>query len=429
MRRSVRRCAGLALSAVLLCSGGAFAQRTTATVHGIVQDASQAVIPGATVTVINEETAGKYEAITNDQGEFTLSFLPVGTYTVEVKMAGFKRFRETSLQLVSGQELRYTVHLELGGISDQITVTGQAPMIQNVNATVRKTFANDQVKELPLSQRDWTRLLYLDPGARRADQNVTFNGLASRGNTITVDGTEASGDIEQPTLAFYQNFNVVKTVSLEAIEEVQLTKGVMTAETGLTFGANINLVTKGGTNELHGSIFYNWQNNVLNARNLLNPEPQPMAPVRFHQFGGSVGGPVIKDKLFFFGVYEGYRDRNSSISNDMVFTTGVSRCGDSGRAGLQDCFRPHGAADRTVRAGSTAGPLSSSHPGFEKRQPRRGARRLPHQQFEQLLIPVYPRPSGVLWSADQWKIILAQVSGGAGSRDRKLHALRDDLER
>jgi len=278
------------------------------------------MVSGANVTITNEQTAGKYTAATNERGEFTVGFLPVGVYTVEVQMPGFKSFRETGLRLAAGQELRYPVALQLGEVSEQVTVTGEAPIIQNVNPTIVKTFLNEQVKELPLSQRDWTRLLYIDPGARRGDQNVTFNGLASRGNTITVDGTEASGDIEQPTLSFYQNFNVIKTVSLEAIQEVQLTKGVMTAETGLAFGANVNLVTKQGTNEPHGSVFYNWQNNILNARNLFNPKPQPMAPVRFHQFGGSMGGPIIKDKLFLFGVFEGYRDRNSSISSDRVFT-------------------------------------------------------------------------------------------------------------
>src|SRR5581483_3218473 len=171
-----------------------------------------------------------------------------------------------------------------------------------------ETISTSQVMELPQSRRNFTALLALENGLRdTGDGRFQFNGLASAGSTITVDGTDASGDAEQNTTSFYQNFNFINVISQEAIQEVQVSKGIMSADVARTFGRNINVVTKSGSNDFHGSLFENFQHDKLNARYPFLPASSIKPPVRFNQFGGSFGGRIIRDRLFFFGTYEGYR--------------------------------------------------------------------------------------------------------------------------
>src|SRR5262249_28967813 len=154
----------------------------------------------------------------------------------------------------------------------------------------------------------------LQPGIRSRDPGVfSFNGLAEGGSTITVDGVDGAGDVETSTTSMYQGFNYINVLSQEAISEVVTTKGVYSADTARTFGGNINLITGSVSDEFHGSLFENWQNDLLNARYALLTSTQPKPPIRFNQFGGSAGGPIVRNRLFFFGVYEGYRQ--SSFTN------------------------------------------------------------------------------------------------------------------
>ncbi|MEO7649541.1 MAG: TonB-dependent receptor [Bryobacteraceae bacterium] len=296
-----------AISALLLVSLG-LAQRTTATLHGSVQDSSGAVIAGAVITATSDSTGAKRTAKSDDQGNFVLSFLPVGRYVLTAEAAGFKQFRQANLDLSSGQEIRYPIGLEVGAVTEQVTVQAEAPVIQNATATLRENLSNTQVTELPQARRNFTALLGLETGLRdTGDGRFQFNGLASAGSTITVDGTDASGDAEQNTTSFYLNFNFINVISQEAIQEVQVSKGIMGADVARTFGGNVNVVTKSGSNDFHGSLFENLQNDVLNAKYPFLPPTTRRPPIRFNQFGGSVGGRIIRDKLFFFGTYEGYR--------------------------------------------------------------------------------------------------------------------------
>ncbi|MGH9842868.1 MAG: hypothetical protein ACREEM_29370, partial [Blastocatellia bacterium] len=178
-----------------------------------------------------------------------------------------------------------------------------------------------EVRELPLARRDWTNLINIGTGlevrASGGGTGVSINGLPPGGLSVTVDGTQASGSSEETSLTSFGNFNLIKVVSLEAISEVSVSKGILSAEYANTLSGNIGLITKNGTNEYHGSLFENYQGRVLNARNQF----QSTRPAEvFNQFGGSFGSPIIKNKLFFFGVYEGYRQRRFSVLNDPVPT-------------------------------------------------------------------------------------------------------------
>ncbi len=303
----------IALTAIVVISA-ASAQRTTATLFGTVTDPSGALVPAATIRLTNQGTGAGFTVTADAQGAFTLSFVPVGHYTLEVEAAGFKLYRDTNVRLSAGQQLQLRVALELGAPTESVVVTAEAPIIENATASLNERFERLQLTELPQSRRDFAQLLGLQNGYRPSRQGlIQFNGLASGGNSVTVDGTDGSSDSETPSTSMFQGFNLISVVSQEAIQEVAVSKGAMSAEIARTFSTNINVITKGGTNELHGTLFHLWQNDILNARNAILGPQQAKPVVRFNQFGGSLGGPIRKDRLFYFFTYEGYRMSNRGL--------------------------------------------------------------------------------------------------------------------
>lgn len=287
---------------------GATAQRTTATLYGFAQDASSSAVPGVAIRLTNDQTAAVYEAKSDERGQFTLSFLPPGRYTLEGTASGFKVFRQTAIRLDADQKIRFVIALELGTNAEQVTITDEVAPLQDASPTLNDRLSRQQIAELPQTRRDFTQLLALQPGIRSSGSGLfSFNGLASGGSNVTVDGVDGAGDIETSSTGMFNAFNFINVLSQEAIAEVNTSKGVYSADTARTFGGNINLITRGGTNEFHGSLFENWQNDILNSRYSLLPANQAKPAIRFNQFGGSLGGPIRKNRLFFFFVYEGYR--------------------------------------------------------------------------------------------------------------------------
>ena len=296
------------LSAVLLSLGAtvsSYAQVTTATIEGIVLDSTGAVVPGAQVTVASQQSVRRETVITDPRGEFTVTFLPTGSYSVTIWMQGFKTHTESGVALVAGQELRRDFTLALGVTGETVSVTAQSPLVNAVSAQQDVNMTEQQVRELPLVRRDISNLLNLAAGVSSGtDVGVSMNGLPPRGFLFTIDGVNAAGDPELRSLGMYQDFNYIKGVTIEAVEQVQVAKNIFSAEIANTVGGNVNLITKSGTNDFHGSAFWNYQAGGLNARNQFSLVTPSLV---FHQFGGSIGGPVIHDKMFFFGAFEGYR--------------------------------------------------------------------------------------------------------------------------
>ena len=304
-----------------ICFQVTTAQVTTATLYGDVADSSGAAIPNATVTLTNNLTGATLAATTDEQGAFTFTFLSVGRYRITIKSPGFKEQTTTGLELAAGQRIRLSFKLMAGDVSDSVTVTGETPLVNTETAEQQITHSALNVRELPLARRDWTNLLNIGPGLQvrgsGGGTGVAMNGLAPGALGLTVDGTQASSSAEDSSLSMFGGFNFIKVVSLEAIQEVNVTKGIASAEYANTLSGNVGLITKSGGNEFHGSLFENYQGRTLNARNqFLTTRP----PEVFNQFGGSFGGPVIKNKLFFFGVYEGYRQRRFATFNSDVAT-------------------------------------------------------------------------------------------------------------
>ena len=282
------------------------AQVITSTIYGVITDPTGAAVSGARITASDEQTRAAFTTLCDALGEFTLTSLQPGRYTLQIEAPGFKTARQTGLELSSGARIRVNFTLELGEVATAVEVSAAAPLVNAVNAEQRSNLEIRQVRELPTARRDWTALLMLNTGLMVTGGTVSLNGLPSASLRITVDGTDSASDTELPSLSMYQDFNFVKGVSLEAIEEVNVAKGIASAEIANTLSGNINIVTRRGTNEYHGSLFELNQTENLNARNqFLTAKP----PVTYNQFGGSLGGPVLRNRLFGFGAYEGYRLR------------------------------------------------------------------------------------------------------------------------
>ena len=294
------------------------AQRTTATFAGIVTDASGAVLPGAEVEMINEGTSATTQQITNETGEFIFNFVPVGTYTLKLVMPGFKSYESKGVPLGAAQNVRKTYVLQVGAVDESVTVTGDAPLVNTLSPEQRISLDTIEVKSLPMFNRNITNVLDVaigvvrdqdGSGGGRGAQRLRLNGLGGSAMTITADGTNGSmNGGSAASVSGYGGYNKIDVMSSEAIGEVQIVKGVFGAEYASTMGGNLSLITKSGTNDTHGSLFYRYEGSALSARNaFLVTEPNSV----WNQFGGSIGGPIHRDKAFFFFAYEGYRQRTA----------------------------------------------------------------------------------------------------------------------
>ena len=283
----------------------ALAQVTTATVYGRVQDPTGAVIPGAEAVAVNDLTGISKSATSDERGEFTIPFLTVGQYTVRVTSSGFKAYEQSGIGLASGQKADLTFVLEIGVTTETVNVTAEAPLLNTSSAEQDVNLNEAQVHELPLRRRDITSILQNGTGLSAGDgTTVSINGLAPRSFSFSVDGVDAAPDSEFPSISLYQNFNFIKGVSVEAVREVEISKNIFSAEIAQTTSGNFNIITKSGTNEWHGSAFEQYQAGGLNANNHLLARKTSRV---YHQYGGSLGGALVRNKVFIFGAFEGYR--------------------------------------------------------------------------------------------------------------------------
>jgi hypothetical protein len=294
----------------------AAAQRTTATFAGIVQDQTGAVLPGAEAELVNEGTSAVQQRVTNETGEFVFDFVPVGTYTFKLALPGFKGYESQGIQLGAAQTVRRTYTLEVGAVTDSVTVTGEMALVNTVSPEQRLNLDTLEIASLPMVNRNITNLIeYSGSGLTKGEAiaagsgGVRFrlNGLGGAGMSATANGTDANGNGSSVMLGGYGGFTKIDLMSAEAVGEVQVVKGVIPAEfTGL--GGNISVITKSGTNAWHGSLFHRYEGSVFSARRPALAVEQNSV---WNQFGGSIGGPIVRDKAFFFFAYEGYRQRTT----------------------------------------------------------------------------------------------------------------------
>jgi hypothetical protein len=307
MRQLQRLVLGLFASGLLMSAAPADAQVTTATLVGQLRDTSGAVIPGATVVATHEGTGVARETRTDVNGEFVLSALPNGLYTVKIELTGFKTLENRGMELGAGQTVRQTFALQVGTLAETVTVAAQTPLVETSASLQADSLGSQEVRELPVSRRNLTNLMSLTPGVSTSGAgDVQMNGVAAGGTGLTVDGTEANSNPEARSLAQYGGQNQISVMSLDAIAEVQIVKGVLPAEYGGVAGGQINVISRSGTNTFHGSAFYSGQNEKFNARSFFSSSAKPVGT--FHQYGGTLGGPILRSRAFFFATYEGYQE-------------------------------------------------------------------------------------------------------------------------
>jgi hypothetical protein len=313
--------AGLAGAVLSLLAIPLSAQLTEATLKGVVTDAGGKLVTGAPVEAKNENTGQTRSGVTDDRGAFVMPELPPGPYTVSVSASGFKIFQQNDLQLKVGQTTELNVQLEVGGANEVVLVTAdQANIAVASDARLSDTIAQDQLNDLPVAQRDITGLTRLSAGATAIPGNasstklsnspvVTVNGNRYRGNNFVLDGSMDTNPNNTGEPA------IVPT--LESVEEVQVQTGNFSAEFGRGNGSVVNLRTKSGTNQFHGKAWEYIRNAAANGRNYFAIRGTPLT---FNQFGGIIGGPIFKDKTFFFASYEGTRNASGQALQFQVET-------------------------------------------------------------------------------------------------------------
>jgi hypothetical protein len=276
----------------------AFGQANTATVYGNVTDQTGAVVPNTNIEAVNITTGARSTATSNAEGQFTFNFLPISTYRFKAVAPGFQEQTKDGVALSAGQTTQLSFQLGLTATQQTVEVSANAALLDTESAEQHLTIDSSTVHELPLAREDWTGLLKLGNGITPAGNNgVSLNGLPPASFNLTVDGTSASPDPELPSVGFYQGFNVINTVNSDAIAEVSTTKGIAPASVSGSMSGNVNLITKSGGNQFHGTLLEINSTAYLNGRNqFLTTRPG----YTFNQFGGSVGGRIIRDKLFFF---------------------------------------------------------------------------------------------------------------------------------
>jgi hypothetical protein len=302
----------LALAAVFLSGLPAFAQ-VTGSMSGLIEDATSSPVGSATVTIRSLETGAARTTQTDSTGHFQATALPLGQQEVKVEKMGFKTQVRTGVNLAVGQEAVVNVKLEVGEISQQVTISEEAPLINTTTADVSGMVTSREVKDLPLNGRSFDNLITLNAGAigyaLKSAQTTTSNG-----NTFAVSGRRPSDNIfllngieytGSSQLAVTPGGASGQLLGIDAVREFNLLADTYSAEYGKRAGGQVTVVTQSGTNSLHGSMFEFLRNSALDARNFFDRGSVP--PFRRNQFGGSLGGPLKKDKLFLFGNYEGFR--------------------------------------------------------------------------------------------------------------------------
>jgi len=302
----------LLVAIVLLGTTPASAQFSDGKIVGTVYDSTQAAIPGATVVVKNERTGEERAVVTNERGAYTATQLKPSTYAVTVSASGFESKTISSITVGVGQSKTADFTVNPAGNTEQITVS-EIVTVDTTSARVGVNVSENEVNNLPLNGRQVSQLYLLTPGAVNNGtgtfDNIRFSGRANQQNAIRYDGIEGSAimDASPGNLNGQISSPFRLQSSLENIQEFRVDSNTYTAEYGTGTGGQVSVITKSGSNQFHGSVFEYFRNDALDARNFFDQTGK--SPLRLNQFGGSIGGPIVREKTFFFFSYEGNRQR------------------------------------------------------------------------------------------------------------------------
>jgi hypothetical protein len=331
--RAAFRLAAPVAAGLLLLAVPARAQ-STATLQGTVTDAQGAAVPGVTVTARNAATGVERSTVTDARGSYQLASLPVGVFRVQATAPGFQTQVVSDLPLQVANIAVQNFQLKVGGVTEETTVTAESPVIESSTISVGQVITQRTVQEIPLNGRHFVDLGLLIPGSVAPQQNgfltaplrgqgsFAFNTAGNREDTVNfmINGINLNDQV-QNQITFQPSINTVS--------EFKVDNSSLSAEYGRSSGAVVNIATRSGTNSLHGEVFEFFRHQDLDARNFFNAASQPQSPFKRHQFGANLGGPIAKNRTFFFVTYEGLRQRQQ-----LDFNSGV--LSDAQRAAVTD---------------------------------------------------------------------------------------------
>src|SRR5271165_2739377 len=316
----------LAIVCFILSAATLVAQTFRGTILGSVTDPSGAVVAGAKVSAKNAGTGLERSTTTSADGSYSLPELPIGTYTVTVVQPGFQTFAATGVTVDVATERRVDAALKTGEVSTRVEVTAEdLPQIETTSDELGGVLTSTAVEDMPINGRDYTKLIFLNPGVAGSPDQITdspgsfgefsMNGARGRSNNYLLDGTDMNdGYRNDPAINQGGVFAVPSAIlPIGAVEEMKVLSN-FEPEYGRNAGAVVNIVTKSGNNKMHGELFEYFRNNALDARNYFNLASEHRAPFHNNQFGGSLGGPIVKDKTFFYLNYEGQRETVGTVT-------------------------------------------------------------------------------------------------------------------
>jgi hypothetical protein len=341
-----RLAATFAIAAVLGLAPRSVDAQATGSIAGVISDESGAVLPGVTVEVTNSATGQLRTTATGVDGYYTIPLVQPGSYDVKATLAGFKPMVRKGNTVTVGDTARVDLRLPIGGLEETITVSDiEPPLVETSHATLGITIDHAKVVDLPLNGRNFTQLGPLIPGVvapppglggaagdatpggfGAATAGFSVNGMRNQSNNFLLDGASNNDTF---------NTGFVMRPPPDAIQEFKIQTHSYNAEFGRNAGSVVNVVTKAGTNQLHGAGWEFNRDDALQARNVFAPATQPKPKLQQNQFGGSVGGPIMKSRLFGFGYYDGYRNTHGSTTNVVVLSD-AQRAGNFGSTAIHD---------------------------------------------------------------------------------------------
>ena len=356
MHRHVMFALWLAIAGGWLLPAAAFAQ-ATGTISGTVTDESGAVMPGVTVEVTHTATNQTRTAVTGTEGFYTVPLLQPGPYTITAALQGFRTAVREGVRVVVQGTSRVDIKMSVGQLEESVRVTADASLVDTSSASLGTVIDEKKIVELPLNGRNFTQLGTLIPGVvapppglggsagdatpggfGAVTSGFSVNGMRNQSNNFLLDGASNNDTF---------NTGFVMRPPPDAIQEFKIQTHSYSAEYGRNSGSVVNVVTKAGTNELHGSAWEFNRNDALQARNFFAPATQEKPKLKQNQFGGTLGGPIVRDRVFGFGYYEGYRNTRGNTSNVLVLTD-AQRTGDFGSTTVTDPDTGQPFANNTI---------------------------------------------------------------------------------
>ena len=322
-----------------------FAQGGTGQLSGNVVDANGAVVPGANIKLTSIATSQVRETTTGDSGDFAFTLLPAGNYKLEVTATGFRTVVVDELRINVTQTTTLPVRLDAAAVSGMVTINAEPPLVQQETSQVGRVVEEQTIRQLPLPTRNFQQLLTLSPGTSasvsnntelgRGDSIITVNGQRTTSNNVRINGIDANsaGTNSTPNIA---------VPATDTLQEFIVQTSLYDATQGRNAGGNVEAITKSGGNEFHGNVYYFLRNKALNENDFfLEQTGRPTPVLSRHQYGGTLGGQIIPERFFFFGSYQGTRERNgASLNNSLMFPFMPAQLRDNNRtaAALQSTF-------------------------------------------------------------------------------------------